>query len=291
MGVAFMLERRPWPRVFFLSALLPLCGSCTEDKAIQRHGIPKDTNEEDTSEEDTHEEDTSEDSEEDTAPDSDDTETPGPCPEYMVLVAEHLCIDAYEATLEELVGEAWTASSPFLTVDERDVRAHVEPGATPQAYISGDEADSACQRAGKRLCTSEEWLGACQGPYGWVWPYGDTYLKGACNDHYSGSHPVVDYFGTSEGIWDMEHMNDPGINQQPGTVSPGGSFVACVSAWGAWDLHGNLHEWVADSDGVFRGGFYADASINGPGCLYTTTAHERSYHDYSTGFRCCLDSR
>ena len=53
------------------------------------------------------------------------------------------------------------------------------------------------------------------------------------------------------------------------------------------DLHGNLHEWISDPDGTFKGGFYADASINGSGCSYTTTAHSMSYHDYSTGFRCC----
>ena len=35
--------------------------------------------------------------------------------------------------------------------------------------------------------------------------------------------------------------------------------------------------------------FYVDAVRNGPGCLYTTTAHALPYHDYSTGFRCCAD--
>jgi hypothetical protein len=50
---------------------------------------------------------------------------------------------------------------------------------------------------------------------------------------------------------------------------------------------GNLHEWTADPNGTFRGGFYADTAINGEGCLYATTAHNRSHWDYSTGFRCC----
>ena len=31
----------------------------------------------------------------------------------------------------------------------------------------------------------------------------------------TGGHPVVDYFGTADGVWDGVHMNDPGINQQP----------------------------------------------------------------------------
>jgi hypothetical protein len=52
---------------------------------------------------------------------------------------------------------------------------------------------------------------------------------------------------------------------------------------------GNLHEWTADPAGTFRGGFYVDTKLNGPGCLYATTAHDSSHWDYSTGFRCCAD--
>jgi len=207
----------------------------------------------------------------------------------MAAVDDAFCVDAYEAALQEHDGGAWVDASPYLTVDGRRVRAVPARGAPPQGYISGDEAEAACREAGKRLCTSDEWLRACQGPEGWTWPYGDSHRDGACNDAYAGSHPVVDYFGTSHGIWDSESMNDPGINQQEGTLAAGGEYAGCESAWGAFDLHGNLHEWVADSDGTFRGGFYADASINGAGCTYTTTAHARSYHDYSTGFRCCQD--
>ena len=43
--------------------------------------------------------------------------------------------------------------------------------------------------------------------------------------------------------------------------------------------------------GIFKGGFFVDAKLNGPGCLYATTAHAQSYHDYSTGFRCCAEAR
>jgi formylglycine-generating enzyme required for sulfatase activity len=62
-----------------------------------------------------------------------------------------------------------------------------------------------------------------------------------------------------------------------------------VTAEGAFDMMGNLHEWTADPAGTFRGGYYVDTERNGPGCLYVTTAHNSAHWDYSTGFRCCAD--
>jgi formylglycine-generating enzyme len=38
------------------------------------------------------------------------------------------------------------------------------------------------------------------------------------------------------------------------------------------------------------GGFYSTHGELGPGCTFTTIAHEPRYHDYSTGFRCCADA-
>ena len=64
----------------------------------------------------------------------------------------------------------------------------------------------------------------------------------------------------------------------------------CVSEDGAFDMMGNLHEWTADREGTFRGGYYMDTAINGNGCNYVTLAHDPSYHDYSIGFRCCAQA-
>lgn len=228
-------------------------------------------------------------------PDSDAPDTgprPAPCGPAAVLVdgGAPYCIDAYEAVLEVRVEGSWRLRSPYLVLaEDEEVRAVPARDLVPQAYISGLQARRACAASGKRLCTPDEWRQACQGPERWTWPYGDAHVVGACNDDYAGSHPVVDYFGTSDGVWDGAHMNDPGINQMPGTVAAGGKFGACESAFGAFDLHGNLHEWVEDPQGTFQGGFFADGEINGPGCTYRTTAHTETYHDYSTGFRCCSD--
>ena len=80
----------------------------------------------------------------------------------------------------------------------------------------------------------------------------------------------------------------------PGGLAHTGAFKRCVSPDGVYDMVGNLHEWVDDGPDVnghgrFRGGCYGDAENNGHGCFYVTSAHEPTYHDYSTGFRCCSD--
>ncbi len=214
---------------------------------------------------------------------------PSACPPEMVSVAGRFCIDRFEAAVQERVGKVWRPATRALRLSGRAVRAVPADGIRPYGHVSEKGAALACEASGKRLCTSAEWLEACRGPQESVYPYGNEHRQGACNDDYKGRHPVIDLFGTSEGVWDGKHMNDPAINRQPDTVLPGGASPECVSGWGVYDMHGNLHEWVSDPSGVFRGGFYADAAINGEGCLYATTAHGPGYRDYSTGFRCCSD--
>ncbi len=79
----------------------------------------------------------------------------GPCPAGMVHIND-FCIDKWEARLQ--------GQSPF-EVPESGF-AITTRGVMPQGYISGEVAELACEEAGKRLCTSDEWLRACQGPAG-----------------------------------------------------------------------------------------------------------------------------
>jgi len=199
-----------------------------------------------------------------------------PCPDGMVLV-DGFCIDRWEASIR-----GW---SPYEVPSSGVAQSLAD--VVPQGYISGNVAEAACEAAGKRLCTSPEWLRACGGPTGTVYPYGDTYRADACNEGRE-VHPVIELFG-SAADWSPTQMNDPRLNQLPESLDRTGANPSCVTAEGIFDMHGNLHEWVADADGTFRGGFYVDAKINGEGCGYRTTAHTRTYHDYSTGFRCCAD--
>lgn len=205
------------------------------------------------------------------------------CPDGMISVAD-FCVDAFEAALVEERADGSTRSwSPYFNPGDRTVRAVSIEGAVPQAYVSGEQARAACERAGKRLCSRSEWLRACRGASENVYPYGDARQSGVCNDARS-QHPAVDYFGTSED-WIWSELGNACIGQQEDTVAPAGAHEGCVSEDGAFDMMGNVHEWVSDASGVFRGGFYADTRVNGNGCLYATTAHSTGHWDYSTGFR------
>jgi len=213
----------------------------------------------------------------------------GGCPPGMTPI-DTFCIDRYEASLRLSDADGGHASSsPFRNPGTSAVKAVSIAGAVPQAYINQPQASAACLAAGKRLCTDAEWLRACRGPSGRTYPYGDARQPGACNDARA-VNPLFDYFGTSDAaIFTEMNLTNSCIDQQPSSLQASGARPGCVTAEGVYDMMGNVHEWTADPAGTFRGGFYADTVLNGNGCLYATTAHDASYWDYSTGFRCCAD--
>jgi hypothetical protein len=212
------------------------------------------------------------------------------CPPAMALVGDRFCIDRWEGSLDLVTPDGTEPFSPFEPVDGRDVKAVSRPGVVPQAYVSRNDADVACRRSGKRLCTSAEWVTACKGRRPTQFPYGAKRKHGYCNDS-AAAAPVRVLFGDDPGAYGFASMNDPRLNQVPGTVAKTGAFRRCTNGWGIFDMVGNVHEWVEDTDGTFRGGYYLDTHLNGDGCDYRTIAHGPAYHDYSTGFRCCADAR
>lgn len=149
------------------------------------------------------------------------------------------------------------------------------------------------------------------GGSGKLYPHGYRAQQQACN---SGKEHLL-YLKFGRVAWEYdEHFNDPALNLEPGFLAASGAYQSCVSDDGVYDMVGNVHEWVSGSvnesfvaamdsepverieqrwaagNGIFMGGFYSTDSQHGAGCYYTTIAHEPSYHDYSTGFRCCMDA-
>jgi formylglycine-generating enzyme required for sulfatase activity len=137
------------------------------------------------------------------------------------------------------------------------IDAHEAPGAghLPDTGVSFTEAMEACRARGLRLCGLAEWRAACAGPDGAAWPYGAAAERGACN---TGSRSAI--------------------------VATG-SFARCRSASGAYDLAGNVAEWLAD--GTIAGGSAIDGSDGRCDAPLRTTSEAARFAD--VGFRCCGD--
>jgi sulfatase modifying factor 1 len=212
---------------------------------------------------------------------------PQPCPNEMASIEGRFCIDRWENVVEEVTESGKvTPHSAYEGVEEIRVRAASRPGVYPQAHISRDQAENACKLAGKRLCSGAEWLTACKGQVVTRYPYGVKHRDGYCNDQ--GVSPIgIRRGGAPDPVRGYQTMNDPKLNQTPGSLSRTGSHPRCRNPEGVYDMVGNLHEWTSDARGTFRGGYYLDTSLLGEGCDYLTDGHDRGYRDYSTGFRCC----
>ena len=216
----------------------------------------------------------------------------GLCPANMASVDDKFCVDKYEASLVEILPNGEEVPFPYyMPVTGHNVRAVSEKGVYPQGYISGNEAAKACKASGKRLCKPQEWKTACKGPDKLQYGYDNKRSPGTCND--KGRSPIGFYHATAvqngSAFSSNKIMNDPQLNQLPGTLAETGSHEGCTNGYGVHDMVGNIHEWVDDPTGTFQGGYYLDVEKNGEGCGYRTDAHQSWYHDYSTGFRCCAD--
>ncbi len=149
----------------------------------------------------------------------------------------------------------------------------------PREQISWLEANEFCRQRGARLPTEAEWEYAARGPEGLVYPWGNVF--------------IADYL-----VW-AENSN--------GTTQPVGSRPEGTSWVGAYDVSGNVWEWVADwyspyeaesqinpsglptgQYRVLRGGSWDSASRE----LLRTTVRDwdapEGWVDYA-GFRCAAD--
>lgn len=186
------------------------------------------------------------------------------------------CIDQYEASIRE--GELGNPSQPPGGDGSTTAIAESVRFATPAAGVTWHQARAACENAGKRLCTAEEWRVTCRGDQELTYPYGDAYRPGVCNG----------FAATRGGVVEAGAMIEP-LPREDGLYDAGG----CVSVHGAYDLSGNVWEWNADAylsgsrRGVAGGSFRSNPA--GLACVTEDSHAAPDEVDDAYGFRCCDD--
>jgi len=162
------------------------------------------------------------------------------CPadmEYITISGTAYCIDRYE----------WP-----------DVK-----GRAPMPYVSVYQAMDSCFAKGKRLCSSDEWMLACAGPYSWRYTYGQTYEPRACVTHDTAARPS-------------------------------GSARECRGYFDVYDMSGNLAEWTNTRSlknhnyYTVMGGFWESGAESG--CGDSRYSYYPQNRHNPVGFRCCKDA-
>ncbi len=185
------------------------------------------------------------------------------CPADMVAVGR-FCIDRYEAPNEK--------------------------GEVPFALRTAYDGEAWCAARGKRLCREDEWLRACAGPHGRTYPYGNDYRGGTCND----DHPWLGVSWKKLARWPDDAALGEATRLFQADMS--GARAGCVTEEGAFDMTGNVAEWVRKTSAGGRPGYehalkgcYWAGCFKDPraSCAFTNGAHPGTFRTYEAGFRCC----
>ncbi|MCA9624839.1 MAG: SUMF1/EgtB/PvdO family nonheme iron enzyme, partial [Myxococcales bacterium] len=159
-------------------------------------------------------------------------------------------------------------------------------GAEPKVMLRFVDAEEACAKRGRRLCTEFEWELACEGPEHRPWPYGWQAEKGRCNVD-APYRPIYEARLSSSNRQEREREV-----RRLWQGAPSGAHPGCRSAFGVEDLIGNVEEWVATSRpewphrSSLKGGFWSKPWA---GCRGTNEGHDPYFRFYEIGFRCCHD--
>jgi hypothetical protein len=240
---------------------------------------------------------------------SEDAAASSPCPADMIHIATDFCPDIERWCLDMEHDEKNNLPICHAFAHEQRCRTDVhridfcidpyeypnQKGAHPAWMLDWYEAQATCESRGKRLCWSSEWVAACEGPDHTPFPYGFERDHDKCNiDNFyidpkkPGPKAQFFFYSKDKGVRDKE------LSRLDQSV-PSGSMESCKTGFGAYDMTGNVDEWVVSDEpphekskwAGLKGGAWGHVRSQ---CRPMTFSHEPEFYYYFVGFRCCRDA-
>jgi len=176
------------------------------------------------------------------------------CPTDMVPTVLGTCIDIY----------------PINASEERKPTLGISALYEDYIDLGGMTWDlkSICESKGKRICSHQEWVSACEGTVPESCPSIRNYIA-----------PKWNLVASRNGK-ELSRLNQYSIPSQ---------YPKCVGKTGARMMINSAQEWVSIGRGKYAltRGFWSREGV----CNSINTTHSPNWHDYATTGRCCSDNK